>query len=174
MHDRKIAHLDIKADNILLDSKGCVVIIDFGMASRFTGNDVLLYRGTPPFMAPELFETGVRGKGNMAKVDTFAFAMLLWQLLTGNEPWARQQFTANEIYEAVGGGDRPQNDPRWGKPLIGLIEKCWQATPGCRPDMKEVIRLLGKTKPKSFLAALLFNDEAEALTSYVTHYMCTN
>jgi serine/threonine protein kinase len=143
MHDRNIAHLDIKADNILLDAQGRAVIIDFGLASRFTGNDSLIYCGTPPFMAPEIFMRR-RGsvRGSMAKVDVFAFAMLLWQLLTGLEPWTQEQYiTIEQIEEHVCNGQRPQTDDRWGT-LSMPIERCWNQNPGSRPDMREVIRLL--------------------------------
>jgi serine/threonine protein kinase len=145
MHDRKIAHLDIKADNILLDERGRVVIIDFGLASKFTGdNDRLIYCGTRPFMAPELFEleTGGSKKGSMSKVDIFAFSMLIWQLLTGNEPWAREKYSSEQLSEAVRRGDRPQTDARrWGT-LTSLILRCWSKNPSSRPDIETILSTL--------------------------------
>lgn len=43
------------------------------------------YRGTLPWMAPELLS----GKSHMVteKVDVYSFGVVMWELLTGDEPY---------------------------------------------------------------------------------------
>ena len=55
-HKHKIAHLDIKPENILLDAKGTVVLCDFGHSVKFRkGTPVVLEPlGTPIYRAPEV------------------------------------------------------------------------------------------------------------------------
>ncbi len=59
MHQFKIVHRDLKPANILL-KKGKVKIADFGLACKFSKNEMLrAFVGTPLNMAPEIL------KGNL-------------------------------------------------------------------------------------------------------------
>ena len=51
MHDNKVAHRDLKPNNIMVDTKvspADPIIIDFGLS-----NTTMLRAGTPPYIAPE-------------------------------------------------------------------------------------------------------------------------
>lgn len=146
MHDRKIAHRDIKTDNILVDSRGRAVIIDFGFACRFTGIDAIEYCGTYPFMAPEILsESGC--KSDTSKVDVYAFAMTLYQMLTGKEPW-EDLFTTNadeyvdKLKLKVVSGSRLQMDSRWSSYLQNTIQECWQGDPEARPKFDTILNMI--------------------------------
>ncbi|XP_068134165.1 protein kinase C delta type-like isoform X6 [Hyperolius riggenbachi] len=56
LHERGIAHRDLKPDNIMLDEDGHVKIIDLGLAQdQLTGGRTISGRcGTPDYMAPEI------------------------------------------------------------------------------------------------------------------------
>ena len=77
-------HRDIKPSNILL--AGRLKITDFGIAhianSTLTQTGVAL--GTPTYMAPEQY----RGLGVDHRVDLFASAALLYEIATGQQPFA--------------------------------------------------------------------------------------
>ena len=145
MHDHKIAHRDIKTDNILVDSKGRAVIIDFGFACRFTGVDAIEYCGTYPFMAPEILSESV-SKSDASKVDVYAFAMTLYQMLTGKEPW-ENLYTINEadyvdtLKSKVVSGERLQMDSRWSSVLKNTIQECWQNNAESRPNFDTVLNM---------------------------------
>ncbi|KAJ7532053.1 hypothetical protein O6H91_14G070300 [Diphasiastrum complanatum] len=49
-------------------------------------------RGTPPWMAPELLS----GNSSMVteKIDVFSFGIVMWELLTGEEPYANMHYGA--------------------------------------------------------------------------------
>ncbi len=57
LHNNRILHLDIKADNILISNTGDIKIIDFGESIKFEikKNFELPFAGTESHMAPEIF-----------------------------------------------------------------------------------------------------------------------
>jgi len=57
MHQKRIVHRDLKAENLLLDSGMNIKIADFGFSNEFTpGTKLDTFCGSPPYAAPELFQ----------------------------------------------------------------------------------------------------------------------
>ena len=87
IHDLDICHLDIKLDNILLDSHYNPIIMDFGLSSKMIKKGPNEYepltehKGTPKFMCPEMFK-GVKYHGIQA--DIFSLGVVLMYLMTNN------------------------------------------------------------------------------------------
>ena len=91
LHSKKIAHRDIKLDNIMVNENYDVKIIDFGFSLFTTNNKKLnLHCGTPSYMAPEL----VAKKDYLGQpVDVWALGVLLYKMLTGYYPFNGTTFT---------------------------------------------------------------------------------
>ncbi|CAN4081815.1 unnamed protein product [Withania somnifera] len=144
LHSKNIVHFDLKCDNLLVNlkdpSRPICKVGDFGL-SKIKRNTLVTggVRGTLPWMAPEL----LNGSSNKVseKVDVFSFGIVLWEILTGEEPYA------NMYYGAIIGGIvnntlRPPVpgfcDPEWRI----LMEQCWAPDPSVRPCFTEIARRL--------------------------------
>jgi len=96
-HLRGIIHRDIKPSNIIITARGQVKMMDFGVAkvvgetvdkeadtqSLLTAPGTII--GTMPYMSPEQ----VRGENVDSRSDIFSFGVLLYEMLTSHQPFAR-------------------------------------------------------------------------------------
>ncbi len=92
-HDRGIIHRDLKPQNIMMNKRGDVVIMDFGLAAiadQLSGSEVR--NGTPAYMAPEQ----LKGSEVTGKSDIYALGLVLYELFTGRRP-----YTANSAKELL-------------------------------------------------------------------------
>ncbi|XP_008302499.1 mitogen-activated protein kinase kinase kinase 14 [Stegastes partitus] len=88
---KKVVHLDIKADNVLLSEDGKETFLcDFGHAERLNNQGQSLsgskdLKGTETHMAPEI----VKGEPRGAKADVWSSCCMLLHMLNGCQPWTR-------------------------------------------------------------------------------------
>lgn len=83
-HDRGIIHRDLKPQNIMMNKRGEVVIMDFGLAAiadQLSGTEAR--NGTPAYMAPEQ----LKGAEVTARSDIYALGLVLYELFTGKRPY---------------------------------------------------------------------------------------
>jgi serine/threonine-protein kinase len=79
-HDRGVIHRDLKPQNIMINKRGEVVIMDFGLAAiagQLSGAEASV--GTPAYMAPEQ----LKGAEVTARSDVYALGLVLYELFTG-------------------------------------------------------------------------------------------
>jgi eukaryotic-like serine/threonine-protein kinase len=106
-HSRLILHRDLKPSNILVTSAGRAKLLDFGMAklleddgAEASAAEVTAHRGhafTPEYAAPEQ----VQRSEATTVTDVYALGVLLYVLLTGTHPTARDTATPAERLRAV-------------------------------------------------------------------------
>ena len=90
-HRVGIIHRDLKPGNIMIDSQGVPMVMDFGLArqiqredeSRLTQSGMLI--GSPAYMSPEQVDSNPHQIGPAA--DQYALGVVLYELLTGEPPF---------------------------------------------------------------------------------------
>ena len=81
-HAQGVVHRDLTPGNVFLGADGQVKLLDLGMAHAFGRRKV--DGGTPAYMAPEQ----LRGAPEDERTDVFALGVTLYQMLTGELPFA--------------------------------------------------------------------------------------
>nr|XP_043622457.1 uncharacterized protein LOC122594040 [Erigeron canadensis] len=150
LHSKNIVHFDLKCDNLLVNMRDpqrpVCKVGDFGL-SKIKRNTLVTggVKGTLPWMAPELLNGSTVRVSE--KVDVFSFGITMWEILTGEEPYANMHCGAI-IGGIVNDTLRPsipeQCDPEWRE----LMEQCWSTDPGIRPSFSEIssrLRTMSKT-----------------------------
>ncbi|MCO5582649.1 hypothetical protein L7F22_036547 [Adiantum nelumboides] len=144
LHGKNVVHFDIKCENLLVNlrdtQRPICKVGDLGLSKvkqqTFVSGGV---RGTLPWMAPEL----LNGSSSLVseKVDVFSFGIVMWELLTGEEPYANMHYGA--IIGGIVNNTLRPTVPRWcDAAWRSLMEKCWAADPGERPTFLEIATAL--------------------------------
>eukprot|EP01125_Pyxidicula_operculata_P013682 TRINITY_DN4547_c0_g1_i2.p1 TRINITY_DN4547_c0_g1~~TRINITY_DN4547_c0_g1_i2.p1 ORF type:complete len:582 (+),score=141.35 TRINITY_DN4547_c0_g1_i2:124-1869(+) len=148
MHEQvpPIVHCDIKSPNILLATRsvaeiesGDVKISDFGTSKLLINPITGRFVDNPVWLAPEI----MKNEPYNEKVDTYAYGVIIWELLTREEFFGEWSFFS-DIQDLVVSGKRP-GIPE-GTPLIyeNVIQKCWDPNPAERPKFDWVLGELKK------------------------------
>jgi serine/threonine protein kinase/WD40 repeat protein len=81
-HNSGYVHCDVKPGNLLINSRGEVLVSDFGIARMTESSTMTMIGiGTPAYMAPEL----VQGKEPTLQSDIYAMGVILYEMLSGGE-----------------------------------------------------------------------------------------
>ncbi|MDQ3805823.1 MAG: serine/threonine protein kinase, partial [Acidobacteriota bacterium] len=131
-HEAGVLHRDLKPGNVMIDERGNVRVMDFGLAGlaeEFRG-DVAL-EGTPEYMSPEQFT----GRELTPQSDIYSLGLVLYELFTGRKAFAAS--TLPELIRLRRSGslpDSPSSVVRDLDPLVErVIERCLSADPRDRP-----------------------------------------
>ncbi|XP_008811866.1 uncharacterized protein LOC120109084 [Phoenix dactylifera] len=144
IHEKNIVHFDLKSHNLLVNMRDpqrpVCKIGDLGLSKvkrqKLVSGGV---RGSIPWMAPELLTC----EDSMVteKVDVYSFGIVMWELLTGEEPYENMHF--EDIIAGIIKGDLRPEIPTWCDPLWrSLMERCWSTDPASRPSFSEIAKEL--------------------------------
>jgi serine/threonine protein kinase/tetratricopeptide (TPR) repeat protein len=149
-HAAGVVHRDLKPQNIMLDAKDRVYVMDFGIAHSLetpgmTQTGALM--GTPEYMSPEQ----AKGIKVDARSDLFALGIIFYEMLTGISPYKADTALATLLKRTQ---ERPQPpaevDPTIPKAVSDVVMKCLEIDRDHRySTAREILEDLGHEMPTS-------------------------
>ena len=96
LHKHKIIYRDIKPENVMVNEKGYIKIIDFGTVKEIKDRTSTII-GTSHYMAPEI----TKGEGYSFEVDIWSIAICMYEFYCGKLPFGEEYEDPMDIYRAV-------------------------------------------------------------------------
>ncbi|NXB46148.1 NEK5 kinase, partial [Leucopsar rothschildi] len=152
IHDKKILHRDVKAQNVFLSNNGKVAKLgDFGIARQLNSTTEFAHTcvGTPYYLSPEICEN--RPYNN--KTDIWSLGCVLYELCALKHPpvvftilfllFSLIKFQGNSLHELVlkicRGRFQPVS-PNYSYDLRMLISQLFKISPRDRPSINSILR----------------------------------
>jgi SNF-related kinase len=171
LHDQGLAHLDLKLENILVDPKEGVKLIDFDACEPIKkGNKLSTIKGSPGYRAPEFLKGTLE---DFTAGDIYSLGIVLFTLVVGNPPYNEVEkngrFSFDKYYEVLTTDVKKfwkvhesyretEGRPKLSKAFKEVVEAMLKEDPKKRPkicDLERFAWLQGETYTREELEAKL-------------------
>jgi len=169
-HSHSIVHRDVKPENIMVNKKNQIKVMDFGLA-KLKGSLKLTRTsstvGTLAYMAPEQIQGGEAD----ARGDIFSFGIVLYEMLTGYLPF-RGEHEAAMMYSIVNGEPEPieRHKPDISPLLANIIQRALEKDPNDRyqsaSDMVIELRRVQKKTTQVSRQQIPLSQEVESAAAH--------
>lgn len=148
-HDNQVVHRDLKTSNMMIDSDGQPVLLDFGLAMLRDDKDTGISHdgqilGSPAYMSPEQ----VNGLCVDHRADIFSMGVVFYEVLTGHRPF---KGTFTQVLMGI---------------AQGLCEAPHLLNPEVPADLSELCQRMMATSPDVRFQTM--REAAEGLAKYLT------
>ena len=132
-HSMNVTHRDIKLENLLINEKAEIKLIDFGF-STIDNDPSRVFCGTPNYMAPEIV---AKSECSGPPTDVWALGVLMHVLLTGSFPFKGSN--EDELFLRIQVGNYLIH-PDLPSKARSIVEKMLKVDPRDRPTVREVLK----------------------------------
>ncbi|XP_038048213.1 mitogen-activated protein kinase kinase kinase 20-like [Patiria miniata] len=138
LHDKDLVHRDIKASNCLICQDGELKLCDFNDARQLATTVSTEQRGSLPWMAPEVMSEKKFSK----KSDIYSLAVVFWQILTCQVPYADRQTGVQIMWCVCTKNERPSIPQGCPDEFAALMSDGWKEKWSERPDISQILKRL--------------------------------
>ncbi|RHZ48823.1 hypothetical protein Glove_541g49 [Diversispora epigaea] len=182
IHIHGFVHHDFHSGNVLIDIdpnipgmikqqeqnemistfKHDVLVSDLGIsipATEFSSPCQKKQYGIIPYIAPEVLQGGECSRPS----EIYSFAIVMWELMSGKLAFQSVPHD-QKLVEKICSGMRPEitkDAPRF---YSDLMERCWDPIPAKRPDIDEIVKIIGNWRRPRVTDPELFNKAEKIRT----------
>lgn len=141
LESKKFVHRDIAARNVLVSSRDCVKLADFGLSRWLEQSYYKASKGKLPikWMAPE----SINFRRFTTASDVWMFGVCMWEILMmGVKPF--QGVKNNDVIIKIENGERLALPPDCPPRLYSLMSQCWAYEPSKRPTFQAIKNVLSE------------------------------
>ena len=156
VHAAGLLHRDVKAQNVMREAGGRIVLMDFGTGEElFRDRGTARIVGTPLYLAPEILD----GKSASIQSDLYSVGVLLFYLVTGEFP-----VTASNIEQLAAAHRQRQlrrlRDvrPDLPSPFVKVIDRALEHEPAARFQSAGEMEAALRDQPSAFQPSTLVGD----------------
>lgn len=182
----KIANLDLKPQNIIIDEYLNVKLIDFSISidySKITSKKIVLpFKGTNFYMAPEVLSSKMIETKDLGKVDLYSLGVILYNLAFSSYPFDLKREDSNDykgIHNKIMSNEIEIKDNSFSPQFIDFIKKLLEKDISKRININQALnhywvkgaKILYEEKEKLYNAgsflSLLITDQIKEFNDYL-------
>ena len=189
-HKCKIAHMDIKLQNVVIDESLNTKLIDFSVSlnykdKKLTNEIKLPYKGTNFYMPKEVMQSDRIQYKDLNKVDLYAFGVILYNLAFGCYPYGLTYGDENNYYKILEKMKRNKlnliNDMNYSKHFLDFLRSLLEKDIDKRIGINEALQhywikgadLLKEEKEKCYavniFVSYLLTDNIKSFNDYLAN-----